>query len=223
MPFSIKDIPLFKALSEQALAALAPCLREKSFSKGQTLFLEGASCEKIFFVKSGRIKTYRMGISGKEQTLQTLGPGDTCACNPGTTAWNCTSTAEAVADSTVWFLSKEHYVRLLATDAKLAHSLNRLFAERLRCFGSLIEEISLKSSDKRLVKFLLDMQEKNTGSAKNVLSVPFTREELAQRIGVARETAARQLHELKRSKLIDIKPHQIVIRDREGLQKLLEN
>jgi CRP-like cAMP-binding protein len=222
MPLSVRDIPFFKGLSETELGAVAQCLRERSFAKGETLFLEGVSCDRIFFVKSGRVKLYRLGVSGKEQTLQTLEPGDTCTCNPGVAEWNCTSTAEAVTDATVWFLPKENYVTLLQKNPKLAHNLNLLFAERLQCFGSLIEEIALKSSDKRLVKFLLDMQAANHGSSKDVLAIPFTREELAQRIGMARETAARQLHDLKRRKLIDIKPHQIIIRSKEGLQKLLE-
>ena len=108
---------------------------------------------------------------------------------------------------------------LVKTHANLAHSLNRLFAERLQCFSALIEDVSLKDSRKRLTKFLLDMLDKN--GEKTAIVIPFTREEIAQRIGSARETVARQLHDLKRKKLIDIKPRQIVIRDKAGLQKLL--
>lgn len=52
--------------------------------------------------------------------------------------------------------------------------------------------------------------------------IPFTREEIAQRIGTVRETVARNLYQLKREKLTDIKPYQIVIRNKEGLQRLLE-
>ena len=219
MPLSIQDIPFFKDLSPNELNDIRQCLREKALEKGETLFLEGASCERIFFVKSGRVKLYRLGPSGREQILQTLEAGDTCACNPGVTEWNCASTAEAIVPSAVWFFSREHYVRLVQTNSKLARTLNRLFAERLQCFSSLIEEVSLKDSKKRLVKFLLDMLTENADQ--NALSVPFTREELAQRIGVARETAARQLYQLKRKKLLNIKPHQILIRDKEALRKLL--
>ena len=219
MPIQIRDIPFFKGLSDNELVSVKECLREKSFDKGQTLFLEGASCERVFFVKSGRVKLYRIGPSGREQILQTLEAGDTCACNPGAVEWNCASTAEAVVSSAVWFLSREQYVKLVQTNSRLAHTLNRLFAERLQCFSSLIEEVSLKDSKKRLVKFLLDMLAENADH--HALAIPFTREELAQRIGVTRETAARQLYQLKRKKLIDIKPHQILIRDKETLKKLL--
>ncbi len=221
MTVSVESIPFFQGLSVKELAAVKGCLREKSFDKGQTLFLEGSGCERVFFVKSGRVKLYRIASNGREQILETLGPGDTCACNPGASEWSCASSAEALELCTVWFLSRDNYVRMVQSNSEVSHSLNRLFAKRLRCFSALIEEVSLKDSKKRLVKFLLDMMAENKASKNGMLFVPFTREELAQRIGVVRETAARQLYQLKRQKLIDIKPHQIVIQNREGLERLL--
>ena len=223
MPLSIENIPFFEGLSKEELADVKGCLREKTFNKGESLFFEGKSCERVFFVTSGRIKLYRTSSSGREQILETLGPGDTCACNPGSTKWSCSSSAEAMTPCTVWFLSRDHYVKMVQTNSKLSRALNRLFAERLQCFSSLIEEVSLKDSKKRVVKFLLDMLKENAGKLlpDGVLLIPFTREELAQRIGAARETVARQLYQLKRKKLIDIKPRQILILDKSGLEKLL--
>ena len=219
MPISIRDIPFFKGLSEQELASVRQCLKERSFEKGESLFIEGAACERVFFVRSGRVKVTHISSSGREQILETLGPGDTCACNPGSPDWHCASSATALAPSTAWFLSRDNYLKLVQTNDKLSRSLNRLFAERLQCFSALIEEVSLKDSRKRLVRFLLDMLSRNKG--KDVLAILFTREELAQRIGVARETATRQLHELQSKKLIQIEPHQIIVRNRAGLEKLL--
>ena len=223
MSLSIENIPFFDGLSKEELAAVKDCLREKTFNKGESLFFEGKSCERVFFVKSGRVKLYRTSSSGREQILETLGPGDTCACNPGSLQWSCSSSAEAMTPCTVWFLSRDHYVKMVQTNSRLSRTLNRLFAERLQCFSSLIEEVSLKDSKKRLVKFLLDMLKEDTRkfSPEGVLLIPFTREELAQRIGAARETVARQLYQLKRKKLIDIKPRQILILDKTGLEKLL--
>ena len=222
MPLTIKDIPFFQGLSENESDAVKQCLKEKSFEKGESLFIEGNICERVFFVQSGRVKLSRTSSSGREQILETLGPGDTCACNPGSSTWHCASTAVALTPCTAWFLSRESYARLIQTNAKLSQALNRLFAERLQCFSSLIEEVSLKDVKKRLVKFLLDMLENSELSkGKEELFIPFTREEIAHRLGTARETVARHLYQLKRKKLIDIKPHQILIQDQEGLKKLL--
>lgn len=223
MAVTLKDIPLFQGLTADELAAVKNCLVEKTFQKDELLFHEGSPCERVFIVREGRVKITRTASSGREQILETLGPGDTCACNPGQSVWFCASSGEALTDCKVWFLSRENYVRLVQTNSKVSHALNQLFAERLKCFSALIEEVSLKDSKKRLVKFLLDMlaENKGKGAKADLLFVPFTREEIAQRLGVARETVVRQLYELKRLKLINIKSHQIVIRDEEGLRKVL--
>lgn len=214
---------MFQALSEADKESVKQCLREKSFNKGEILFPEGAPCERIFIVLSGRVKVFRMTSAGREQILEMLGPGDTCACNPGSGEWFCSATAQAVTPSKVWYLPRERYMKLVQENSELSHTLNRIFAEKLRCFSSLIEEVSLKDAKKRIVKFLLDMMARKPAKAlkKEVLFISFTREELAQRIGTARETVARHLHELKRAGLIDIQPHQISILDKKGLEELL--
>lgn len=219
----LKGIALFQGLSDKELAIVQACLREKLFEKGEILFSESAICERIFIVISGRVKIYRTSSQGREQILEILGNGDTCACNPGSLEWHCGSSAQAVTDCKVWYLSREDYVRMVQMNSTLSRTLNTLFANRLRCFSNLIEEVALKDAKKRLIKFLLDMlaENKRKSSSSDVLYVPFTREEIAQRLGTARETVARYLAQLKRSKLIDIKPYQIVIINKSGLEKLL--
>jgi len=193
-PLEIKDIPFFHGLSRPEIQALQPCLIEKSFQKGEILHTEGTDCTRLFFVRSGKIKLYRAASTGREQIFEILGAGDTCACNTGELTWQCGTTAQAIAPSKVWFLSREHYVRMVKENSKLMSALNELFAKRLQCFSDLIEEVSLKDTKKRLIKFLLDMaNKKGTSDRGDVLFIASTREEIAQRLGAARETIARQI------------------------------
>lgn len=224
MPLEIKNIPFFHDLSSSELDAISSCLIEKKFKKGEIVHSEGGQCTSLFFVKTGRVKVYRTSNQGKEQIYEVLGPGDTCACNPGEAVWKCATSAELLDDSTLWFLSREQYVRMVRNNSKLMHALNDLFARRLQCFGDIIEEVTLKDSKKRLVKFLLDMlaHKKTTSPQNDTLFIESTREEIAHRLGAARETIARQISGLKRRKLIDVKPYQIIILDKKGLEKLLE-
>lgn len=223
MSLEIKDIPFFHELSKVELKALSTCLIEKSFDKGQVIHNEGTDCTVLFFVKAGRVKVYRSSSEGREQIFEVLKPGDTCACNPGEISWHCGSTAEALEDCILWFLPREKYLRMIQENSKVMHSLNALFAKRLQCFSNIIEEVTLKDTKKRLIKFLLDMLDhRNSPQKGNVLFIESTREEIAQRLGTARETIARHISDLKRKKLIDVKPYQIIILNKEGLQALLK-
>ena len=53
------------------------------------------------------------------------------------------------------------------------------------------------------------------------ICVPYNYEEIAHRLGMVRETMTRQLSQFKRQGFIDIKPHQIIIRNRQALEDIL--
>lgn len=213
MPITVSSIPLFKGVSAEDLAQVSECLQEKVFSKGDNIFLSGSSCEKIFFVKSGQVKIYRLSADGKEQILEMLGAGDTCGCNPGTETWSCSSSAKAQTAATLWFISRANYARLISSHPILAKNLNSIFANRLQCMMSLAGDLSLKDSRKRLADFLLSQAVDRP--------ISMTREEMAQRIGVTRETVTRHLYELKRKKIIDIRSRCIFIQNVQELQRQL--
>src|SRR3989338_93991 len=218
-----KDFAFFKDLSAEGQDFLKSRIRLKDFNKGEILFQEGRPCDRIFFFQAGRVKIFRTAFSGREQILEILEKGDTCGCHTGSCEWFCSASAEALSRSTVLFLSRHDFAKLLQMSPNLAYALTRLLSERLQHYRSLIEEVSLKDVKKRLVKFLLNMLKDKEGSAnaQETLFIPFTRQEIAQRIGAARETVARHLYRLKRAKLIDIKPHQIIILKKEALAQLL--
>ncbi len=218
---ALETIPLFQDFSKAELETVRVCLHEKSYEKGEIINQEGQACERVFVVQEGKVKLCRTSSSGREQTLEMLGRCDTCACNPGSANWTCPMAAQAATACKILYMSREDYGRLAERSSKFSHSLTRLFADRLVRFSSLIEQVSLNDVRKRLVKFLLDMLAKNKkGSQEGVLFIPFTRQDLAERLGAARETVARQISDLKRKKLIDIKPYQIIIRNKAALERL---
>lgn len=222
MPTNLNEVPLFRDFSPEELEQIKPLLREKSFEKGEVLNHEGQICERIFIVQEGKLKLCRISSSGREQTLEVLQRCETCACNPGSPGWKCPMTVQAVTPTKIWYLPRQDYARLVEQNMKFSHSLTQLFANRLIRYSTLIEQVSLDDVRKRLVKFLLDMLKKKRGGKSGVLFIPFTRQDLAERLGAARETVARQISELRRKKLIDVKPYQIIIRDQEALENIVK-
>jgi len=152
-----------------------------------------------------------------------LGPGDTCACNPGADHWQCSATAQAMTHGKILFLSRDYYVQMVRSNSTLSYTLNQLFAKRICRLSSLIEEVSLDNPRRRLVKFMLDIlkEQRSDGGNDDAGSIPFTHEEISQRLGTARETVARNIGQLKESNLIDISAKKIVVKDIAKLKKLL--
>ena len=218
---SFVDVPLFRGIPAIELKHIQACLIEKKVPKGQMLYLEGDKCNRILIVKSGRIKIFKISSGGREQILEILNPGDSCACNPGSQVWSCSSSAQALTEAVVWTISREQYTQLVRNNTQLSRSLTNLLAERLCRFGCLIEQVSLNDTQKRLARFILDMHENSVAKRRehNIISIPFTREEIAQRVGSTRETVTRHLNYFKKTGLIGIRPKEILILDVDGLQK----
>jgi CRP-like cAMP-binding protein len=223
LKISLSQVPLFQGLNAFELKMIQDVTREKFFKKGDILLFDGKPCEQIVIVRSGRIKVSRTAVTGREQILEILNPGDTCACNPGAAAWCCSSTSQALTDCGVWIFPRDKYSKMVKSNPQLAQSLNNIFAARLQKFSSLIEEVSLDDPKRRLVKLILYSLEadKNLVQGENSLELFFTHEEIAQRLGLVRETITRHLQQLKRADLIDLQPRRIVVRDRQGLQALV--
>ncbi len=223
IPIKIRNILLFQDLSLKERNVIGKCLKEATFKKGEILFSEGMACERIFIVQSGRVKIFRLSSSGKEQILEVFGPGDTCACNPGVAHWSCSSSAQALTDCCVWTLSRFNYVQMVKSNSRMAHTLNRIFAERLCKFSSLIEMVSVDDPRKRLIKFILEMASHQECQCpeENCVCLTMTQDEIAQRLGITRVTVARHLQQLKNLTFISSHDRQITILDKKGLEKAL--
>jgi len=218
----IEEITLFENFKDKDFRQLKACLHEKTFSKGEILFREGECCERVFFIAAGRIKIYQTAENGREQIFEILEEGDSCACNAGHKKWNCSATGEALSNCVVWFLSRNDYSGMVVKNEVLSRNLLELFSRKIKDTRNLVGEVSLKDVKKRLIKFLLDMHQKQSaGGSPSMLEIPFTREELAQRLGSTRETVTRYLTQLKEDGLIDILPSKIKVISGENLSSEL--
>lgn len=217
---ALHKVSLFRDLSPKDIREVLPFIQEKTCPKGEVVFSVGESCRRIIIVYQGRVKIFKSSPSGKEQILEVLESGDTCACHPGSSEWSCSSSAQTLTKSVLWILDRTHYVKLVQSNSKLAAMLTEIFARRLCHFASLIESVSLDQPRDRLVKFLLDYHDNHQG-LDDPMSIPLTHEEIAQRIGLARETVTRQLQALKKAGMIEIHPQRIAIPDPAALKCLI--
>ncbi len=209
----IEDIPLFFNLAPEEVEKLKHLLKERPFKKGETLFQSGDFCSNVFILKSGRLKMFRLSENGKEQILDIMEPGDTCACHPGLTSWHCNSFTKAIKDSVLWALNRDDFSKFISRNAILSINLNKIFAEKIQKFTTMIEDISLDDVRTRLIHFLLQ-QSKAHGIKTpkgSFFQLPFTRSELGSQLGAARETVTRCLYELKEKGWINIHGKQITI------------
>lgn len=196
-----------------------------SYPHGTMLFPEGQEANGVFLVCKGQVKLTVTRSNGKSMILRIADPGELIGLDCMVSAKTFTMTAETLGPCVVRFIPRE-LLRCLMRDH---HELSMAVAEQLcndyRCACSQIRSLGLsRTAAERIVHFLLDWGAKGRETDHGLrVNIPLKHEEIAQIVGVSRETVTRTLTELKQRQLIAIKGPAVLIRDKSALLALTEN
>ena len=138
---NVKKAPLFSALDDVAAAALRASMTPVKVSKGNTLFKEGDSGDRLYVVVDGKLKLGTASADGRENLLLILGPGDMFGelslFDPGPR----TSTATAVTDAKLLSLSHEQVTGLITQHPRVGLDLLGRLAQRLRRTNDVLADL----------------------------------------------------------------------------------
>ncbi len=73
---SLSQTACFEGLEPALLAELGRCVESYHYDEGQVVLLEEEPCTGLGIVRSGCLKAVRLSMSGREQTLSVLWPGE---------------------------------------------------------------------------------------------------------------------------------------------------
>lgn len=72
----IEKVPIFNSLSRDEMQEIAGITSQKTYEKGEMIYMAGDKGEKLQVIHTGKVKIFRLSDSGKEQVIRVLGPGD---------------------------------------------------------------------------------------------------------------------------------------------------
>jgi CRP/FNR family transcriptional regulator len=209
---TLTDVPLFRGLSEGLLEEILGLSVERSYARGESVFLEGDPPRGLFVVWRGALKVYKVGDAGREQILEIEGPGRTVAELPLFDGLPYPASCAALEDSVVLMLPRESFHRLVGREPALARAVIAGLSRRLRHMVALVEEISLKAVRQRLTGLLLEL-----AGDEDSVDLPWNNQEIAARIGTVREIVSRTFSRLAQEGAIRLDGRHVTILDRGRL------
>jgi CRP/FNR family transcriptional regulator len=216
----LRQTPYFAGIDQSQVDAIAGAVVERSYRRGDAVFLEGHPCEGLYVVKSGRVRVYKISLEGREQVLLIAGPGDTFNEVPVFDGGPNPASVEALEPTVLLLLPKSMLLAMVESHPQLGRAFMRTFAMRLRQLVGLVEELSFKTVTGRVARILLEQLPTSTDEGGNQPSRRLTQREIAAMAGTAREVAGRALKALEQQGAIRIERGRIVIADREWLASL---
>ncbi|UNX55235.1 Crp/Fnr family transcriptional regulator [Georgenia sp. TF02-10] len=217
----IGSVPLFEALDEDDRAALRAVMTETTVRRGETLFNEGDPGDRLFIVTEGKVKLGHTAPDGRENLLAVLGPGEILGeltlFDPGPRS----TTATAVAPTTLLELQHADLMSFLDTRPGLAKHMLKALAQRLRRTNTALADLVFSDVPGRVAKALLDLADRFGTRTEEGVHVPhdLTQEELAQLVGASRETVNKSLAEFVSRGWIRLEGRAVVLLDLDRLRR----
>ena len=182
------------------------------------LFREGEPARYCFKVLTGAVRSCKLLADGRRHIGEFLLPGDFIAVEA---ADAYRFTLEAVTDATVMRYPRAAIERLVQQRPQLGKSLLGLVCGGLSAAQSHMLLLGRKNAVERLASFLLMMATRN-GAADHV-SLPMTRGDIADYLGLTTETVSRIFSQFKTQGVIQIKANsEVLLRHRDTLEDLAD-
>lgn len=192
----------------------------KEYNKGELLFDDGENPDGVYFILNGTVKLSKSGVYGKEQILRFIKEGDLIGYRSILCGENFQARAEAMAPTKTIFLPKDMFLNILKKDPRLSFAMLQKISYELGESSNLITFLAQKTVRERLAEILLLLEQKLGTDPEGFINISLTREEIANIIGTATESAIRLISEFKNDGIIEVEGRNIKILNADKLVKL---
>ncbi|CAI3195827.1 Crp/Fnr family transcriptional regulator [Clostridium neonatale] len=192
-----------------------------SYKKGEVIFQEEEICSAIGLIIDGTINIERIYPNGKSIVMSKFKDGDVFGEALLFSKVNkYPATVIALSDCKVLYLTKNEIIKLFSVENKLMENFMMLLSEKIIILNNNIRSISLKSVRQKVVDYILCeyMNEKN-----EEIKLKYSKEEIANDIGIPRPSLSRELIKLRDEGLINFSRNKITILNIEELEDILFN
>jgi CRP-like cAMP-binding protein len=215
-----KQFNALNKLSKSELKHISDHKDETTFKKGDVIFKEGANLNGIYCVKSGNCKLSKLSSNGKDQIVRFVKEGEMLGYRSVIGQEAASLTVTALGDMQACFISKKEIFEMVKSNPSFSLDIFKAVCHDLKEANSAITDMAQKSVRERLADTLLFLNDTFGTDNEENINVQLSREEIANVIGTATESAIRLLSEFKKEELILLKGKRIKIIDRRGLEKI---
>lgn len=218
----LKKHGILEGRSESEISALLAGAEVKELRHREMLYRGGDKASNFALVVAGALKLVKYTPSGDEFIVHFATPGDPVGAlvmsNPNGTY---PVTVVSMGPSIVLKIPKSTFMNAWSKDTQAMQSVNRMLFNRM---NDMHEQRAMTKAPlaQKIARQLSSLIERIEGEGATVLSIPITRQELADSVGAAVESVIRVLSEWSRRGLIMTMDHHIEVLRMDLLIKILK-
>ncbi|MBY0599986.1 Crp/Fnr family transcriptional regulator [Bacillus bingmayongensis] len=211
----LKQFELFAHLTEKKLKGLTEFVYWRTYKKGQFLFLEGDSRERIYLMLEGFVKLERVNQSGNLLYEDYVKRYSIFPYGGMFTDKGYNYTAEAMTDVDVYYIPTVIFEDMVkASRTQLMYVVQQL-SSILKINENRVQNITIPNAQDRVIQtlnYLMNDLGEQDGE-EIVISCPLTTIEISKISGTSRETVSSVLKQLKNDSIVTVLSKKITIHD----------
>ena len=223
----LKQCILFKGLTSEELQSLIVNINYfiydncKNCSECSTCIvaLEGDTCDTLGIIIEGELEVQKHYASGKVVTLAKLSKGNTFGEAIAFSETNLyPATIVSSKGSIILYISKRDIIAMCSAYPKVLNNFMQLLSSKILLLNRKIKELSFETLREKISSYLLSQYETQKTLS---LTLPMSRKDLAQHLGVQRPSLSREFVNMKDDGLIDFNKNLVQIKDLESIEDIL--
>ncbi|MBL4939853.1 MAG: Crp/Fnr family transcriptional regulator [Lutibacter sp.] len=218
----IKRFNALKFLTQEELIKFSEHKTSLFIKKGENLMTEGNAINGLYCIRDGKCKLTKLSTNGKEQIIKFVKGGDILGQRSILSDEPVGLNVTALEDMHVCFIPKGDIIEAIKENGKFSLNIMKIISHQLNEANTLISQMAQKPVKERLAETLLNLEKLFGVDNENCIDVVLTREEIANTIGTATESAIRLLSNLKKDGIIDLVNKKIKITDRNAIKNMSE-
>jgi CRP-like cAMP-binding protein len=216
----VRQFNSLKHLSKDDLLRISNCKTSKFIKKGESIFEEGDYLNGVYCIKDGVCKVSKLSENGKNQIVNLVKRGDLLGERSLISEEISNLNAIALEDMEICFIPRDEIIRDLEKNPNFTMDILKTMAASLKIADNLVVDMAQKSVKQRLAETLLKLEIKFGVNDLGAIDLQLSREDIASIIGTATESCIRLLSEFKKSKFIDFQGKNIIITNKNELEKI---
>ena len=208
---TLKRSWLFRGVDEEGLKEMASVAVYRRFHKGEYVFHQGDPPEFVYIISSGKVKHFKIALSGRIFTTAITCHGDPLNAMAAFGTKSSIVSAQAMSETRVIVIAKKDFLSFVEKYPIMMTGLIQAMTMIINTAYERLSDFAGETASQRVFN-TLQMLCRKFGD-----TVSFTREEIADFAGTTPETAVRVLSRLRSAGIIETKRGRIVVLDEAKL------
>ncbi len=193
----------------------------KLYRRGDILFREGDEFQYLYAVYSGAVKTHKTTLHGERQIIDFYLPGDIVGLD-AITDEQYTCEAEALNTTSMCVIDYKEFLDVSIRHEGLYKGFLKRLSAQIRREEDTVVSLGSRDAYQRIARLIAKLSRyyADNGYSATDFTLPMSRTDIANHLGLAVETVSRQLGQLREQGVIDIRQNEVSVLDLESLNHI---